>query len=81
MTIRQHDTYQMKMTKMFMVDSARQLQKSTSGLPLAFIRLSMTPISTENTTSPRMFVAPVVVSPGSNLIAVTSVHKQKQNNI
>lgn len=61
------------MTNMFIVASAKQLQKSTRGFPLAFIRLSITPINTENTTKPRMLVEPVVELPGSQTLAVTSV--------
>lgn len=57
---------------MFIVVSARQLQKSTSGFPFAFILPRIIPISTEKTTRPRIFVAPVVELPGSSTLIVTS---------
>lgn len=60
----------MKITNMFIVASAKQLQKSTRGLPFAFIRPSMMPINTENTTRPRMFVESVVELPGSKTDSV-----------
>ena len=60
------------MTKIFIAASARHPQKSTIGLPLGPIRLSMIPISTEKTTMPSMFVDPVVEVPGSQIFCVIS---------
>ena len=48
--------------------SARQEQKSIKGLPLGPIRLSMMPMSTENTTKPRTFIELVPDFPGSQII-------------
>ena len=69
--------YHIKITNMFIVASAKQLQKSTRGFPLAFILPSITPMSTEKTTRPKMFVDPVVELPGSSTCVVIS---RKENN-
>ena len=66
--IEREGSYHIKITNIFMEASARQEQNSIKGLPLGPIRLSMMPMSTENTTKPRTFIELVPDFPGSQII-------------